>query len=98
MMIQLEMETAQVMGKFEWVRAGMLEDFRDASFAETDFGLRLEQCWRGPIMLIEKRGKEHLAPCSEEKVTEEKVLTEEKVKLKVEPAQNEQAHQGTAAH
>ena len=53
MIIQLDMATTQVESAFDWVNANMIEDFRDASFSEARFRLKLENCWRGL-----ERGKE----------------------------------------
>ena len=35
------------LSKFSWLRAGMVERYRDATFTEPTFGLSLEDCWRG---------------------------------------------------
>ena len=41
-------ETADsALSKFSWLRAGMVELYRDAGYSEPTFGLSLEDCWRG---------------------------------------------------
>ena len=47
MIIQLDSTTPQVMEAFDWLNADLIEDFRDASFSEADFRLKLDHCWSG---------------------------------------------------
>ncbi len=47
MLLKMELGTDEVARRFEWLRASSLEAFRDASFSTSDFGLTLQDCWRG---------------------------------------------------
>ena len=47
MILKLDMSTETVAGAFSWLDQSMIEPFRDATYSECDFELRLEDCWRG---------------------------------------------------
>ena len=46
LIIKLDMEPTEVWGLFESVDLSMIEPFRDATYAPTDFHLELIDCWR----------------------------------------------------
>jgi cell division cycle 14 len=47
MILKLELGVGEVARRFGWLRTSSMEAFRDASFATPDFGLTLQDCWRG---------------------------------------------------
>jgi cell division cycle 14 len=47
MIFKLYMRTEEIKSAFSWLDPSMIEPFRDATYSEPDFGLRLEDCWRG---------------------------------------------------
>jgi cell division cycle 14 len=47
MILKLGMITEVVLESFEWVDETAVELFRDATFSQPNFGLTLEDCWRG---------------------------------------------------
>ena len=47
MLLKLDFAADRVQSRFRWLDMSLIEAFRDATFAETDFGLTLHDCWRG---------------------------------------------------
>ena len=47
MILKQQAPTPEVVARFSWIDADMLEPFRDASHSEADFHLQLIDCWRG---------------------------------------------------
>jgi cell division cycle 14 len=47
MILKHKMSVDEVRKTFDWVNSSLVEPFRDATFSEPDFGLTLEDCWRG---------------------------------------------------
>jgi cell division cycle 14 len=47
MILRREMRTEEVKAKFSWLPETSIEYYRDATFSKPDFGLTLENCWRG---------------------------------------------------
>ena len=54
MILRLDFMVGEVSDSFGWLDRTLLEPFRDATFAEPDFGLTLEDCWGGLAKGIEK--------------------------------------------
>ena len=47
MILRLRMTACAVASAMSWLDASLTEDYRDATFSSPDFGLTLQDCWRG---------------------------------------------------
>ena len=47
MILRRESTTDQVLDVFDWLSESLVEPYRDATYSSPDFGLTLEDCWRG---------------------------------------------------
>ena len=54
LILRLDLTVDEVSDSFSWLDRTLIEPYRDATFAEADFGLTLEDCWGGLAKGIEQ--------------------------------------------
>ena len=47
LILRREYTSSQVLDVFHWLSESLIESYRDATYSSPDFGLTLEDCWRG---------------------------------------------------